>query len=60
MAVPKRRTSKSKARKRRTHQKTSAPNLTKCSQCGEVKLPHNVCMECGTYKGREVLNSDED
>ncbi|MBU0993586.1 MAG: 50S ribosomal protein L32 [Proteobacteria bacterium] len=60
MAVPKRRTSKSKGAKRRTHQKTSAPNLSKCPQCGEAKLPHNACPECGTYKGRNVLNREDD
>jgi large subunit ribosomal protein L32 len=31
MAVPKRKTSKSKRDKRRTHQKVTVPNLTTCS-----------------------------
>ena len=60
MAVPKRRTSKSKAAKRRTHKKTCAPNVTSCPQCGEAKLPHNACPECGTYKGRDVLNPEDE
>ncbi len=55
MAVPKRKTSKSVAKKRRTHQKTSAPNLASCSQCGEAKLPHTACLSCGDYKGRTVI-----
>ena len=59
MAVPKRKTSKSKRDKRRTHQKTQAPNVTTCSQCGEAKLPHRVCTECGSYKGRSVISTEE-
>lgn len=54
MAVPKSRTSKTKKRKRRTHWKLNAPNLIECSQCGELKLSHRVCKECGYYNGRAV------
>lgn len=60
MAVPKRKTSKSKRDKRRTHQKISGPNTTECPECGEAKLPHHACPECGTYKGRTVQDVDED
>ncbi|GBC61476.1 50S ribosomal protein L32 [Desulfonema ishimotonii] len=60
MAVPKRKTSKSKRDKRRTHQKLTAPNVTECPECGEAKLPHHACLECGTYKGRNVLATEED
>ncbi|AZO95333.1 50S ribosomal protein L32 [Iocasia frigidifontis] len=55
MAVPKRRTSKSRKRKRRTHWKLNAPNLVECPQCHELKLSHRVCPECGYYKGKEVV-----
>ncbi|GAB6138444.1 50S ribosomal protein L32 [Halanaerobaculum tunisiense] len=54
MAVPKQKTSKSRKRKRRTHKNLSAPNLVECSQCHEYKLSHQVCPECGYYKGRKV------
>ena len=40
MALPKRKTSKSRRDKRRTHKKIQAPNLSTCEQCGEAKLPH--------------------
>lgn len=53
MAVPKRKTSKSRRDKRRTHQKTSAPTVSACANCGEAKRPHTVCPSCGTYRGRE-------
>ena len=59
MAVPKRKVSKSKGRKRRTHQKTLAPNTMNCPECGEAKLPHNVCLSCGKYKGKVVLQTKD-
>jgi large subunit ribosomal protein L32 len=60
MAVPKRRKSKSRRDQGRTHKKTDAPNLSTCPQCGEAKLPHHVCSECGTYNGRTVIETEED
>ena len=59
MAVPKRKKSKSKRDKRRTHQKVSVPNAASCPQCGEAKLPHHACPSCGTYKGRTVIETEE-
>lgn len=55
MAVPQHRTSKTRKRLRRTHFKLEAPGLVMCPQCGEYKLSHHVCKNCGTYKGRTVL-----
>ena len=54
MAVPKKRTSKTRKRKRRTHKKLSAPNLAECSNCHEKILSHHVCPECGHYDGKKV------
>ncbi|RAL26142.1 50S ribosomal protein L32 [Thermoflavimicrobium daqui] len=54
MAVPFRRTSKTRKRKRRTHYKLNAPGVVSCPQCGAPKLAHRVCKECGYYKGVEV------
>ena len=59
MPVPKRKTSKSKRDKRRTHQKLTAPSTTSCPQCGEARLPHHACPSCGKYKGRTVIEKDE-
>ena len=55
MANPKFRTSKSKKRKRRTHWKLRAPNVSKCSHCGAPKVAHHVCPECGHYGQRMVV-----
>jgi large subunit ribosomal protein L32 len=58
MALPKRKTSKSKRDKRRTHQKAAAPNLSTCPECGEAKQPHQACPSCGYYKGRTVVETE--
>jgi len=60
MAVPKRRTSKAKRNQRRAHDALGTPPRSSCPQCGEPKLPHRVCANCGTYRGREVVQTDED
>ena len=60
MAVPKRRTSRSRRDKRRTHDAIGVSPRSKCPQCGAPKLPHRVCGSCGSYKGREVIESAED
>ena len=60
MAVPKRRTSKSKRNKRRAHDAIGIPARSVCPPCREPKAPHRVCPNCGTYRGREVVQTDEE
>ncbi|MFP4459665.1 MAG: 50S ribosomal protein L32 [Candidatus Zixiibacteriota bacterium] len=55
MAVPKRRHSRTRGKKRRTHYKKPLKQVMECPNCGSPKLPHRICMECGFYNGREVL-----
>ena len=56
MAVPKRKVSKARRDKRRSSVwKLDAPALSKCTQCGELKMPHRVCPVCGYYNGKEVV-----
>ncbi|MBN6185873.1 50S ribosomal protein L32 [Aneurinibacillus sp. REN35] len=57
MAVPQRRTSKTRKNKRRTHFKLEVPGMVKCPECGEMKLAHRVCKSCGSYKGNQVVNN---
>ena len=59
MAVPKRRTSLARKRKRRSHLSLVAPNVDTCPQCKEPKEPHRACRVCGTYKGRSVIAVEE-
>jgi len=58
MAVPFRRTSKTKKRMRRTHLKKEAATLTTCPNCGATIQPHRACTECGFYKGKDVLHKE--
>jgi len=60
MAVPFRRVSKTRGRKRRTHYKISENATVKCPKCGAEIRPHRVCAECGTYKGKEVVKKTEE
>ena len=55
MAVPKRKTSKSRRDKRRATHAIESPAVNICPQCKSLKRPHHVCPTCGTYKGREVV-----
>jgi len=59
MPNPKRRTSKARRDKRRAHHALSQPASSVCPNCGEAKLPHRVCPSCGHYKGRQVIDVDE-
>lgn len=56
MAVPKKKTSKSRKNMRRAHDFLTAKSVSVCPQCKSPKLPHRVCPSCGTYKGREVID----
>ncbi len=56
MAVPKRRTTRSKRNMRRAnHDKVTAPNLIPCPNCSEPMIAHRICPSCGHYKGREMV-----
>lgn len=60
MAVPKRKHSQARKNKRRSNVwKLDTPGFSKCTQCGELKLPHRVCGTCGYYKGKEVIKMEE-
>jgi large subunit ribosomal protein L32 len=56
MAVPKKKTSKSRKNMRRAHDFLTTPSLSVCPQCKAPKLPHRACPTCGTYKGKEVID----
>lgn len=58
--LPKRKHSKGKRARRRSHDGLSAPSLVTCSNCGEKHLPHHVCPACGHYAGREIYEVKKD
>ncbi|RME21645.1 MAG: 50S ribosomal protein L32 [Candidatus Zixiibacteriota bacterium] len=59
MALPKRRHSRARGRKRRTHWKLAAPNVVECPNCHQARLPHHICPNCGFYNGRKVVAVEE-
>lgn len=58
MAVPKRRWSKARTRSHKANWKLKPLNLSECPQCHELRKPHQVCKNCGYYKGREIIAQD--
>jgi len=59
MAVPKRKTSRSVMKKRRSHHKLPQANFITCSNCQELILPHRVCPDCGYYYGKSIIEVKE-
>ena len=57
--LPKQKQSRTRRDKRRTHDSLKASNMVQCSNCGEMRLPHRACPDCGYYKGREVFEVEE-
>lgn len=41
---------------RRSHHALNAVRLSTCKDCGAAHLRHAVCMNCGKYKGRTVID----
>ena len=58
MAHPKRKISKSRRNKRRTHYKASITKTAKCSHCGTTHEYHRLCPECGFYRGKLAISKD--
>ena len=59
MAHPKRKISKQRRDKRRTHYKATASTLAVCSNCGAAHKYHRVCPECGHYRGQLAIEKKE-
>lgn len=60
LALPKRKVSRARRDKRRTHDALEAPATSECPQCHRPKQPHRVCPHCGMYKGRQVIEVREE
>ena len=55
MAVPKRKTSKSRRDKRRSHHRIKIVNVIEDKKSGEFRLSHHMDLKTGLYKGRQVV-----
>ncbi|HMU98528.1 MAG TPA: 50S ribosomal protein L32 [Chitinophagales bacterium] len=61
MAHPKRKTSKTRRDKRRTHYKSDIPNVVTCKATGESHLSHNAYVHEGDlyYNGKKLVEGYE-
>jgi len=55
MPVPKKKTTRSARNQRRSHHALKKSNLNACPKCQEPVQPHRVCLACGTYNNKQVL-----
>ncbi|HKQ31832.1 MAG TPA: 50S ribosomal protein L32 [Thermodesulfobacteriota bacterium] len=60
MGLPKRKHSRSRSRKNRTHYKVSSPGLSVCQSCGEHRPPHRACPSCGFHKGKTYIKEKQE
>ena len=56
MAVPKRKTSKSRINKRRSHHKLDSINIIEDKKSGEFRLSHHIDLKTGIYNGKQILD----
>ncbi|NMB92561.1 MAG: 50S ribosomal protein L32 [Parcubacteria group bacterium] len=56
MANPKKRMTSTRSGNRRSHLALSNQKLGSCPKCKAKVLSHHVCVNCGTYKGEQVIN----
>jgi large subunit ribosomal protein L32 len=56
MPEPKKRHSRGRKLRRRSHHALKITQLAKCTNCNAAVMPHKVCMNCGFYKGKKILD----
>ena len=47
---------KSHTANRRSHHALKETSFDKCSNCAALKRRHNVCIACGFYRGKKVVD----
>ena len=58
--LPKRKPSRSRRNKRRSHDKITLPHLVLDDDTGEYRLAHHVCKKTGRYKGKQIFEIDDE
>lgn len=41
---------------RRSHHALTAPALSTCLNCSALHRPHHMCLDCGFYNGKMVVD----
>ena len=59
MAVPKRKTTRSKRGMRRSTDALKNPTYVEDRDSGELRRPHHIDLKTGMYRGRQVLEPKE-
>ena len=59
MAVPKRKTSRSKRDMRRSHDTLKSINIVEDKDSGEPRLSHRLDLSTGVYNGRQIIKKKE-
>ena len=59
MAVPKRKTSRSKRNMRRSHDSIDKLNIIVDKNSGEPRLTHRIDLSTGIYNGKKILIKKE-
>lgn len=57
MPVPKRKRSRARRDSRFANKGIKPKALAECKNCKAAQLPHQVCKNCGHYKGVKVLGT---
>ncbi|MBU0707760.1 50S ribosomal protein L32 [Patescibacteria group bacterium] len=55
MALPVKKSTKTRKRRRLAYFKQSKTPLSVCPKCKKPIRSHQACSFCGTYKGREIV-----
>lgn len=59
MAEPKKRLTSTRSGNRQSHDKLECPSLVVCSNCKSRIIPHRICINCGYYKGKQIILDKE-
>ncbi|MFH1171607.1 MAG: 50S ribosomal protein L32 [bacterium] len=55
MGLPSKRRTKSSKRRRASHFAVHTASLSTCAACGSRTRPHRICMNCGAYRGHQLM-----
>lgn len=60
MAVPKKKVSRARRDNRRSHDRLKPVNYQEDQHTGEYKLRHHIDLKTGMYRGRQVIEPNDE